>query len=178
MTKEEIRSVIIGKLDLQEDDYVIDIGAGTGSVSIEAALRLKKGKVLAVEHKPEAVELIEKNREKHSIKNLTVSHAKAPVGLENEIKAANKFFIGGSGGKLTDILSMIDQLSASGACIVVSAILISTMYEAYQFFSNKDSYETELSQISVNKITADANLPLLAAASNPVFIITARKRQS
>ena len=72
MTKEEVRAVSVAKLSLSEESVLIDVGAGTGSVGIEAATYIKKGKVFAIERKAEGIELIKKNCEKFGIKNLEI----------------------------------------------------------------------------------------------------------
>jgi len=173
MTKEEIRSIVLDKLELAADDTLMDIGAGTGSVAIEAALRLKNGTVIAVEHNPEAVALIAENARKHGVHNLRIAHGKAP-GAMGDIANTRKFFIGGSGGNLAEILGLIDTSSAAGSIVVVTAIVIDTMIDAYNFFRDKPGYQTELVQVSVNKIEQGKS-PAMLLAANPVFIITARK---
>ncbi len=173
MTKEEIRTLVLSKLDLKPDDRLMDIGAGTGSVSIEAALHLTSGSVLAIEHKAEAVELIQLNAEKHQVSNLQVVHHKAPQGMENVV-SYNKFFVGGSGGNLTAILDYISSNSISEAIIVVTAIVLDTMYRAYEYFKEK-SYDLELIQVSVNKVNPNRKIAMLEA-QNPIFIITAIKK--
>ena len=78
MTKEEVRAVVLSKLQLQPSDTLMDVGAGTGSVAIEAALRLEKGQVIAVEQKAEAVDLIRQNARKHKVDNINIILGKAP----------------------------------------------------------------------------------------------------
>ena len=78
MTKSEVRAVSISKLDLQKSSIVYDIGAGTGSVSVEAALQVTEGHVYAFEQKEEGCALIRANAEKAGVKNLTVVPGKAP----------------------------------------------------------------------------------------------------
>jgi len=173
MTKEEVRAVVLHKLALQEYDTLLDIGAGTGSVGIEAALQIPKGKVIAIEHNVEALALIKENIEKHEVKNFSLIHAKAPEGLV-DIEHIQKFFIGGSGGNLIPILKLIDQQCAKSSSIVISAIVIDTMYAAYSFFKDKSNYSYEIIQISVNKVDSNSKTAMLLA-SNPIFIITAHK---
>ena len=77
MTKEEIRTIALSKLDLQPNDVLMDIGAGTGSVCIEAALKLSQGRVIAIEDNEAAIELIHQNAHTHGFANLEVRHTKA-----------------------------------------------------------------------------------------------------
>ena len=173
MTKEEIRTIVLNKLELNGTDTLLDIGAGTGSVSIEAAKKLINGKVIAIEQKAEAIELMLKNIVKHKLANLSVIHSKAPEGIEN-IDKINKFFIGGSGGNLIDILHLISQKANSNSIIVITAIVLDTMIKAYEFFK-KNNYNYELIQVQVNKLDTEKKVAMLIA-QNPIFIITARKK--
>jgi len=102
MTKEEIRAVSIAKMEISDEDVCIDIGGGTGSVSIEMARFSKNGHVYTIEQKEEAVDLIKQNMEKFEIKNMTVISGKAPEDLPQGI-TFDKVFIGGSGGNLSEI---------------------------------------------------------------------------
>lgn len=173
MTKEEVRTIILSKLELKSNDVFMDIGAGTGSVSIEAALNMPGGKVIAIEHKQEAVDLINQNCEKHHVNNLEVIHGKAPIGMEN-LETINKFFIGGSGGNLTDILERIDKHAPNDSVIVTSAIVVDTFINAYQYFKSKNYY-LEVIQVAVNKIDPEKKAAMLIA-NNPIFILTAKKQ--
>jgi len=173
MTKEEIRAIVLEKLELQSDDIFMDIGAGTGAVAIEAAFRLTQGNVIAIERKDEAVDLIRKNIRKHNLSNLKLLQALAPGGMKN-LENINKYFIGGSGGNLVKILDLIGQKAPEGSIVVATAILIDTMYQAYHYFRDH-SFEVELIQVSVNKAEREKKAGMLLAA-NPIFILTAKKK--
>jgi len=173
MTKEEIRSIVLDKLDLKSNDCLMDIGAGTGSIAIEGALKLHNGNVLAIEQKPEAIDLIHSNILKHNISNIQVVSDKAPSGMEN-VSEFNKFFIGGSGGNLVDILTLIFNQAPFQSTIVVTAILLDTMNSAYQFFKEKGC-DLELIQVCVNKVSTNKKAAMLLA-QNPIFILTAIKK--
>lgn len=174
MTKEEIRAIVLEKLELKSHDSLMDIGAGTGSVSIEAALRLIHGKVIALEQKNEAIDLISKNIRKHNLTNITLLQTSAPEGMNN-LENICKYFIGGSGGNLEQILDLISQKAPEGSIVVITAITIDTMYEACHYF-RQHSFEVELIQVSVNKTKAEKQTNMLLAA-NPIFIVTAKKKQ-
>ena len=96
MTKEEVRILTLAKAKIKADDIIIDIGAGTGSLSIEAALLAPKGKVFALEKNLEGIDLIKKNAEKFQANNITVINAYAPEGMA-DLPQADVIFIGGSG---------------------------------------------------------------------------------
>ena len=106
MTKEEIRSLSIVKLGLKEDSVLYDIGAGTGSISVEAALNMPRGKVFAIERKEEAVNLIKRNKEKFKVDNLHVVSGLAPEALMN-LDIPTHAFIGGSAGNLKEIIDIL-----------------------------------------------------------------------
>lgn len=95
MTKSEVRAVSVSKLELCRDNIVYDIGAGTGSVSVEAALKVPEGHVYAFEQKEEGCALIRANAEKAGVKNLTVVPGKAPESLYG-YPAPDRVFLGGS----------------------------------------------------------------------------------
>lgn len=173
MTKEEVRAIILDKLQIDSNDTIIDIGAGTGSVAIEAAQKATMGKVVAIEHNDEAVELIQANCKKHNIDNIEIIHDRAPNGLEC-LPKANKIFIGGSGGNLNEILTLIDQKCSQRTIIVMSAIVVDTFIEGYRFFKNND-YNLEVIQVSINRVDPEKRVAMLIA-NNPIFIITAQKR--
>ena len=112
MTKSEVRSVSVSKLEPEPDHIVYDIGAGTGSVSVEMALHVPNGHVYAFEQKEEGCELIRKNAEKAGVRNLTVVSGKAPDSMEG-YPAPDRVFIGGSGGNLGEILDLVTKKNSN-----------------------------------------------------------------
>jgi cobalt-precorrin-6B (C15)-methyltransferase len=172
MTKEEIRTLVLSKLDLQASDRLMDIGAGTGSVSVEAALLLREGYVIALEKEAEAIELIRQNKEKHGVDNLDIVAAKAPDGME-QLGQINKYFIGGSGGQLAPVLDKIAAEAPQDCLVVLTAIVVDTMLQAYRYFQ-KNNWHFELIQVAVNKVDTQAKVAMLKA-QNPVFLFTAQK---
>ena len=106
MTKEEVRSVSLSKLRLTEDSICCDVGAGTGSVSVEMALRADQGQVFAIEKKEEAAALLEENKQKFAVDNLEIIKGEAPQALEN-LPAPTHAFIGGSSGNLKEIVALL-----------------------------------------------------------------------
>ncbi len=172
MTKLETRILTLAKAQIKSDSVVVDVGAGTGSISVEAALLAPNGKIFAVERKAEAVELIKRNVEKFSVRNVEIICAEAPDGLENlpELDAA---IIGGSGGKLEKILDILCEKLKIGGRIVLNAITIQTAAAGLAYFRAHDiKYDAFQVQITrLKKIRAhDMNQVL-----NPVWIITGEK---
>jgi len=107
MTKQEVRMITLCKAAIKENDIVLDIGAGTGSLSIEAALMAVQGHVYAVERNPEAVGLIKQNAVKFKVTaNVSIIEGLAPDALKG-IDNYDVVFIGGSGGNLEEILDVV-----------------------------------------------------------------------
>lgn len=171
MTKSEVRLLSISKLSLKDNDILYDIGAGTGSLSVEAALLLNNGWVYAVEEKEEGAELIERNRDKFSLKNLTVIKGSAPDCLE-ELPVPDAAFIGGSRGKLRKILEELLQRNPS-IRLVLNAITLETLSEALEAFKNLEITDLEILQAAITK-TRTAGPYHMLSAQNPVFIIKGR----
>ena len=168
MTKEEVRTVSISKLQLKKDAIVYDIGAGTGSVSLEMALRVTDGHVFAVETNPEGVALLETNRKKLGITNLTIVQALAPEGL-TDLPAPDAVFIGGSKGNFAGIMEAVLEKTAH-VRVVVNAITIETMAEVNGWLKEKGIQDTEITQLSVAKAKTLGDYHLMMGL-NPVYII-------
>lgn len=172
MTKQEVRAVSLSKLELRKRDIFYDIGAGTGSVSIEAARLLSEGYVYALERDSASVELIHDNVRKFQLENIKVIENYAPQGLA-ELPAPDKVFIGGSGGKLASILDTIYAKNA--AChIVLNCIALESLSSCLEYYKAKPDYELEIVNISVAKAKKVAAYNMMIG-SNPIFIVTATK---
>ena len=167
MTKSEVRAVSISKLEIKYDDICYDIGAGTGSVSIEMALLCGKGKVYAIEKKAEAAELIKQNALKFHADNIEIICADAPNGMDG-LPKADKVFIGGSSGNLYEIIEKCDCKK-----VVVNAITLETLSLAQESFE-KLGYEYEVTQICASRGRKVGGYNMMTA-QNPVFIICGEK---
>ncbi len=169
MTKEEIRSISLSKLRLQKDSVIYDIGAGTGSVSIEMALQACDGKVYAIEKKKEAIHLILENKKKFAADNLEVVEGIAPEALE-ELPMPTHAFIGGSSGNMREILKILLQKN-SKIRIVVNAIAVETVAETLQCLKELPFCEEEIVQVSIGKSKKIASYHMMMGL-NPVFIFS------
>lgn len=172
MTKEEVRSVTLSKLRICREDIIYDVGAGTGSVSIEMALQADQGQVYAVETKEEAVRLIEENKIKLGAENLHVIEGMAPEVLE-ELPAPDKAFIGGSRGNLSQIINILLKKNPK-VRISVNVIALETLAEAVQAFQQQDFEDVDIVQISAARAKELGNYHLMMG-QNPVFILTGQK---
>ena len=166
MTKQEVRSVVLSKLAVRPDDVCWDVGAGTGSVSVEMALHARQ--VWAVEKNPEAVELARRNRQKFCAWNLRVLQGEAPRALK-ELPAPDAVFVGGSSGNLDDIVSTALEANPH-ARICVTSIALETLQAAMVCFE-AHGIQADVCQVSVSRSKKVANLNMLMA-QNPIFVIS------
>lgn len=169
MTKEEVRTVSLSKLALRRNSVIWDVGAGTGSVSVEAALAAPAGQVYAVECAEEGVSLIEKNRDRFHLQNLHIISGTAPEAL-SDLPDPDCVFIGGSRGSMKEILEEIARRSRS-AEIVVNAVTVETFSEAVSLFTEMDIKDMEIVQVQVAR-SRKAGRYNLMEGMNPVFIIS------
>lgn len=179
MTKEEVRSVSLSKLNIQRDSIIYDIGAGTGSVSVEAAMLANQGYVYAIEVKEEAVELIKKNKYKFGTDNLAVLCASAPEAL-NDLPMPDCVFVGGSKGNLKEILFKITEKNPK-VRVVINAISLETLSEAVSCVKalkeKKELFieEEEIVHLSVAKSKSVGNYHMMMG-QNPIFVISFTSR--
>ena len=176
ISKEEIRTIAIAKLRLGADSTLLDIGAGTGSITVEAARLLKRGRVHAVEMDEPALDLINRNIEKFKVANVTVHRGAAPGALAG-IAGFDRVFIGGSGGSLAGILEWVHDNIGPGGRIVVNAITLDTLHASRQFFADRGYRDVEIIQVAISKIGDAGGGALMLRAQNPVFIISTRREE-
>ena len=168
MTKQEVRAAALAKLAVTPTDTLWDVGAGTGSVSVELALAAPKGRVYAVECEPDACALIRKNREKFRAYNLTLIEGKAPEALDG-LPAPDAVFIGGTKGGMEAVLDAVLTKNAA-ARICISAIALETLSAAIAALTAR-GLTAEVTQIAVSRTKPAGRLHLLMA-NNPTFLIT------
>lgn len=166
MTKQEVRAAILAKLAVTPEDVCWDVGAGTGSVSVELALQARS--VWAVEQKEEACQLIRANRLQFGAWNLHLTQGSA-VEVLPDFPAPDKVFIGGSRGDLEEIIALAFRANPE-VWICISAITLENLHLAMTALQDQGC-EVEVAQISVSRTKVAGNLHLLLA-QNPVFLIT------
>ena len=172
ITKDEVRAATIHKLSLPQRGVLWDIGAGSGSVSIEAARLYPEIKVFAVEKDEEQIENIKENRIKFDATNIEIIKGQAPDVLIN-LPVPDRVFIGGSGGAIKEIIEFVSSKISSGI-VVINAITIETLNEAIKSLENK-GFVVEVSEISVSRSKTVSGKRHMSAL-NPVFIITGIKQ--
>ena len=175
MTKEEVRAITILKLRLKDDHVVIDIGAGTGTVSVQMASIMRSGFVYSVEKNDEAIELIRKNCEKFEIRNLFIIKGEAPDVID-ELTGFDRVFVGGSGGRLDKILEWSNENLKKTGRIVINAITLDTLNTAEKFFKEKNYSDVEIVQVSISKFKETGSSKMLKA-NYPVFVISGEKSE-
>lgn len=169
MTKSEVRSISLSKLRLHKDAVVWDVGAGTGSVSIEAARLAKDGVVYAIEKKDEAIDLLEQNKRKFGTDNLEIIKGLAPEALEG-LPAPTHAFIGGSSGNLKEILEVLLEQNP-GVRVVINAIALETVAEAMQCLKTMAFTDVDIAQVSVAKGKKLGSYEMMMG-QNPVYIFS------
>jgi len=175
MTKEEIRILTLVKAQITSDAVVYDIGAGTGSLSIEAARLAPQGHVYAIEKNPEGISLIAENAKRFSVENITVVEGTAPGALEG-LPALDTALIGGSGRQLADILDIVGERLRPNGRIVANAITIQTVAACLDYFhSHADRYTYEAIQVQISRLERVGPYDM-AKALNPIYIITAERK--
>ncbi len=170
MTKSEVRSVILSKLRLRDTDIVYDIGAGTGSVSVEAALLARNGRVWSFERNEEGRQLISDNACRFSVSNIEIVAGKAPLSFDG-LEAPDAAFIGGSGGSLKEILEALLSKN-SQVRFVISAVALETLSEAAELMAKLPVRHAEIVQVAVSRTRPVGGYHMMTAM-NPVFILSA-----
>lgn len=173
MTKEEIRTVSLSKLNLTDNSICYDVGAGTGSVSIEMALRAHQGEVYAIEKKEDALQLLEENKRKFAADNLHIVPGTAP-DVMHPLPAPTHAFIGGSSGNLKQIIALILEKNPS-ARIVINCITLETLTEALEA-ERTYNFQTEIIQLTAARSKSIARYHMMMS-ENPIYIITFQPRQ-
>jgi precorrin-6Y C5,15-methyltransferase (decarboxylating) CbiT subunit len=173
MTKQEVRILVLTKAKICPTDTIIDIGAGTGSLSIEAALQASSGKVYAIERHPEGTQLIRSNAIHFGADNIEVISGSAPEALQG-LPVADVIFIGGSGGHLQEILAQSNSLLKPNGRLVITAITIETLYDALHSMQAKPEFMVEAFGMQVTRIKQVKSSNMLQAL-NPIYIITCTK---
>lgn len=167
MTKEEVREVSICKLRLRRDAVVYDIGSGTGSVAVEMAGLSDEIQVYALERHREAAALIRRNREKFGLENIEVVETEVPEGMDG-LPVATHAFIGGSGGKLEEILEKLYEINPAMR-VVLNAVSLETISRLRELFSDDRIEHEEMVQVQVSREEKLGNHHLMRA-ENPVWI--------
>lgn len=173
MTKEEVRWLILCKLNLEPSAIVWDVGSGTGSVAIECARLCPYGQIYAIEEEAKAIRLIKENRERFGVSNLSLQPGVAPHVL-GKLPTPTHVFVGGSGGRLKEILHHV-QLRGGGITILVSSVTLMTAAEAVGVFQSLEFTDLDVVQLAVCRGKAVGDQHIMKA-QNPVTLVRAITR--
>ncbi len=174
ITKAEVRAVSLYYLWLRRDSVVWDVGARTGSVALEAALIAHDGMVYAIERDTESLGLIQENIQNLGPQNVQVISGEAPDAFDG-LPDPDAVFVGGSGGKLQDILDCCTRRLNSGGRIVVNLAAIERANEAYHYLKALGLH-TELTTINASRGKELTDGSTRLEAMNPVFIVVGQKQ--
>ncbi|MBD1831201.1 precorrin-6y C5,15-methyltransferase (decarboxylating) subunit CbiE [Cyanobacteria bacterium FACHB-472] len=172
MTKREVRILVLGELALQPKQIIWDIGAGTGSVSIEIARLFPTSRVYAIEKTSAGTSLIKKNCDRFQVENVISIHGDAPEAL-SQLPPPNRIFIGGSGGNLTKILDTCNNQLTSNGVLVLALATLEHLNTALDWLS-RHSWDYQLLQVQLSRSVPVGNLTRFSPL-NPVTILTATR---
>ncbi len=175
ITKEEVRVVQISKARLKPGQVVYDVGCGSGSITVEAALQIETtGKVLAVDYDENAVELTKKNLERFGVSNVLVIQGNAKEEIPKFEEDADTIFIGGTGRDTQEIVQLSEKKLKPGGRIVVGVIQIETLYSVLQILEKLQFESVDITQVTISK-SRKTSTGTMMLARNPVTIISATR---
>ena len=174
ITKEEIRAIQISKARLVPGQTILDIGCGSGSITVEAGLQVESdGKVIGVDLDPNAIELTNRNLKKFGVDNVTLILGNAKEKI-SDLPEADAIFIGGTGGDTQEIVQLCEDKLKSGGRIVIGVILIETLYAVLQTIEKLKFDSIDITQITIGK-SRKTSTGTMMLARNPVTVISATK---
>jgi precorrin-6Y C5,15-methyltransferase (decarboxylating) len=172
ITKLEVRAVALALLHLRSNSTVWDIGAGSGAVSIEVARLAPDGQVFAIERDPMSLENIRNNSRKFDVSNLTAVQAEAPDGLDG-LAAPDAVFIGGSGGRLSEIIAVACHRLQTGGRLVAGLATLENLGLAMAEM-RRHGYTASVTEVSAARSRSVGALTRLQSA-NPVFLVAGER---
>ena len=174
ITKEEVRTIQISKARLSPGQTVLDIGCGSGSITVEAGLQIEQsGKVFGVDFDTAAIELTKANLKKFNVSKVTLILGNAKEKMA-ELPDADAIFIGGTGGDTKEIVELCENKLKSGGRIVIGVILIETLYAVLQTIEKLKFNSIDITQITIGK-NRKTSTGTMMLARNPVTVISATK---
>lgn len=174
MTKQEVRCIAISKLQPQPDDIIYDVGAGTGSCSIELAMQVPWGHVYAMEINQDALQALQQNKEQFAVSQLTIVPGDAAETIQT-LPVPQRAFIGGTKGKLDPILNTIYKKNST--CVVVmTAITVETLAAITAYYAQHTAYTLDITQVSIAKSKAVGTYHMMMG-QNPIYILSAYPKE-
>ena len=170
MTKEEIRALSIWKLNLSRQSNVLDIGSGTGTITVQCSQIVTNGRIYSIEKDEEAYNITKKNIEKFKCENVDLIKGEAIDILESYVEEGKIFdciFIGGSGGNLDDIILNCDKLVDDNGTIVMNFITLDNAYRAVEMMKAL-AYKVEITMVNISKNKENTYMMM---ANNPIYVV-------
>ena len=172
ITKEEIRALVISKLRLRENSWVIDVGCGSGSITVELCIQVPNGQVFGIDSDEAAIDLTKRNLLKFGMKaNLFLGQAQEILPTLPQVDAV---IIGGSSGDLTRLADLALSRLKTGGRIVFDTILIETLCLINGLIKKNSLYDIDITQVIVTK-SKMVSTGTMMVARNPVTIVSAAK---
>lgn len=171
ITKSEVRAISLSRLSIKPEDVVYDIGAGTGSVSIEMAFQAYRGKVYAIEEKQDALDLIQENKEKFGCSNIEVIAGRAPECMQ-DLPKPDVVFVGGTSGNMEEILRLVLEKNPT-VQLVINVISLESIAEVTQMSQKLPLEDLEIVEIQSARDKAIGRYHLMQG-QNPVYVISAK----
>jgi cobalt-precorrin-6B (C15)-methyltransferase len=172
ITKEDVRSIVISKLRLKNNSSAIDVGCGSGSITVELCLQARSGKIYGIDFNEKAIELTKINLKKFGV-NAELVLAKAQDVLPS-LPKVDSIIIGGTGGNVDKVIELCIGKLKKGGRLVIDTILIETTYKALNLIDNARLDEVDITQVTVAKAKKVTSGTMLLAR-NPVLLISATK---
>jgi cobalt-precorrin-6B (C15)-methyltransferase len=172
MTKEEVRAITLSKLRMEDGLICVDIGAGTGSITVEMGLQSPHGKVVAIETNEEAIALIHKNVARFHLENVEILHGTAPEDLPL-IEGVDRVMVGGSKGNLPQIVSWIQEHMKPEGIVVGNFIVLENVTRFIRLLKDH-GFTCEVIQLSLSRGRFVGDLTMMEG-TNPITIVTGRK---
>ncbi len=172
MTKAEVRAITLSKARLRDGQRVLDLGAGTGSFTVEAALLCPHGAVTALERDPEALAVIDENLRRFALSNVTVVAGEAPGALAG-LGPFDRIIIGGTGGRLGDILAALPGVLTPGGWVVSNTIGLESTMDVLTGLRAAPWTACEIVQVSISRGVPLGKLTRLEPL-NPIWVISAQ----
>lgn len=176
MTKEDIRALDMCKMNLTDDSIVLDIGAGTGSITVQTSKLVPKGRVYSIEKDEENFAVCERNIEKFDCDNVILIKGEAIDIIDNLKNAPTIFdsiFIGGSGGNLEEIIAKSTSILSKDGVIVMNFVTIENVYKAIEVIKKYD-FEVDISLVNISK-NKDGSYMMIA--NNPIYVVQCMRRE-
>ncbi|MEW8955076.1 precorrin-6Y C5,15-methyltransferase (decarboxylating) subunit CbiT [Clostridium sp.] len=173
MTKEDIRILSVGKLNLEENSKVIDVGSGTGSITVQCAKLLREGTVYSIERDEEAFNITKENVEKFNCRNVVTIKGEALEILnnlkedKNNISSFASIFIGGSGGDIKEIIEVSSELLKANGTMVLNFITLNNAYKAIEILRDLH-FKIDITLANISKNREDTYMMI---SNNPIFIL-------